>query len=147
MSKPIVITLSVQTKKLFDLLKPTQDQIDSLCVFSDNNNGKSPQGTVEDFTSTVFINNNVKWVGASDDKGFTVAIDSITFKPNSGVVNFFKSTTLNGNGGTSGNVNANVKNDESLIGKHSDYLIVFSVFESPSNVKSFSIDPKLLANE
>jgi len=146
MAKPVVISLNVQANSLFNLENPSQEQIDSLCSFSDDNNGNSPNGTVEDFTTTVYINNNVKWIGVSQNQGFKVAIDSINYKPNGNNVNCFDTPILQGSGGISGNVNANVKNDSSLQNRYNDYLIEFTVYESPHNFKSFSIDPKLLIN-
>lgn len=140
------ITLNVQAANLYGLVNPTQAQIDSYCSITDDNNGNSPNGKIEDFTSIVHINDNVKWFGATNDQGYTVAIDSISYELEDDDVNIFDYDTILGSGGRSGNVNANVKNDNTLIGRHDDYLIRFSIYDSPSEFKSFSIDPKLQVN-
>jgi len=142
----VVITLNVQANTLWNLTSPTPAQVDSCCSLSDDNNGNSPNGTIEDFTSQVYLAKNVRWVGVSDDNNFTVAIDSITYEAEGDDVNAFDTTIVTGSGGRSGNVNANVRNDSTLVNHLDDYLISFSIYDSPSNFKSFSIDPKLAIN-
>jgi len=151
MPQPVVITLNVtNAETLFNLVDPTQEQIDALCTISDNNSGSSSDNKIEDFTSTVYINNNVRWQGTTDTPprdGYTVAINSIVYEtdPNDPTdVNFFD--TLTSSGGRSANVNGNVRNDNALSGKHDVYKIVFSVYNSGTNFKLFSIDPKLKVN-
>ena len=146
MAKPVTITLRVQANYLFGLTYPTKAQINEICVLSDDNNGNSPNGTLPDFTSIVYINNNVKWVGVTGDNGYTIAITSIVFDSEDGDTNFFTTKIIQGSSGRSGNVNANVKNDNRLAGLEDIYLINFSIYDSPSNFKSFSIDPKLAIN-
>jgi len=148
MPQPVVITLNVtNAETLFNLVNPTQAQIEALCILSDDNSGSSPNNNIEDFTSTVFINNNVKWQGTTDTPprdGYTVAINSIVYEPDSNDptdVNFFD--TLASSGGRSANVNGNVRNDEVLRGKHDVYTINFSVYNSGNNFKPLHIDPKL----
>ena len=143
MTKPIFITLHVEASNLFEIENPTQEQIDKHCSFSDNNNGKSPNGTLEDFTTEVYIDNNVKWLGQTSDRGFTIDIDSISFKPKGSEANFFNSDVLKGSGGI---VHADVLNDDRLKGKMYDYLISFSVTDSQNSSKSYGIDPKLQVN-
>lgn len=142
----VAITLNVQANTLWNIVNPTQAQINACCSISDDNNGNSPNGTLEDFTSQVNLTNNVRWVGVTNDQGYTVAIDSISYELKGDDVNIFDNDPIMGSGGRSGNVNANVKNDNTLIGKHDDYLIRFSIYDSPSDFKSFSIDPKLQVN-
>jgi len=144
MPKPVVITLTVQAETLYNKVNPTQAEIDACCSLSDNNGGTG--SPIEEFTSPVFINNNVRWVGATSDQGWTIAIDSIVYEPDTTDVDFFDSTTISGSGGRSGNVNANVKNDPALIGNHDQYKINFSVYKSPNEHKPFPIDPKLRVN-
>ncbi|MFV8337665.1 hypothetical protein ACNQGL_00180 [Flavobacterium sp. LB3P21] len=146
MAKPVVITLTVQAATLYGMNDPSQPQIDSCCRLSDDNSGRSQNGTLEDFKSYVFINNNVKWVGVSRDSGYSVAIDSIDYESKSNDVNFFDNATIYGSGGRSGNASANVKNDPSLLGTLDIYNINFSVYDSGNSSKTFSIDPKLAIN-
>ncbi|MFV8323497.1 hypothetical protein [Flavobacterium sp. LS2R12] len=146
MAKPVVITLTVQAATLYGMNDPSQPQIDSCCRLSDDNSGRSQNGTLEDFKSYVFINNNVKWVGVSRDSGYSVAIDSIDYESKSNDVNFFDNATIYGSGGRSGNASANVKNDPNLINQLDIYNINFSVYDSGNLFKTFSIDPKLAIN-
>lgn len=146
MAKPVVITLTVQAATLYGLNAPSQSQVDNCCTLSDNNSGSSQNGTLEDFKSYVFINNNVRWVGVSEDSGFSVAIDSIVYKSKSNNVNFFDNATIYGSGGRSGNASANVKNDPNLVNQLDIYNINFSVYDSGNLFKSFNIDPKLAIN-
>ncbi|WP_310377608.1 hypothetical protein [Flavobacterium sp.] len=147
MAKPVVITLNVQANRLYGIQNPTQSDVDNCCSLNDDNNGNSPNGTIESFTSIVYINNNVKWVGATNDSGYTVAITSIVYEPDSTDVNFFDWQTLNGSGGRSGNVNANVRNDNNLLNQHDVYTIFFRVYSSGTDFKTYSIDPKLAINQ
>jgi hypothetical protein len=146
MAKPVVITLTVQAATLYGMNDPSQPQIDSCCRLSDDNSGRSQNGTLEDFKSYVFINNNVKWVGVSRDSGYSVAIDSIDYESKSNDVNFFDNATIYGSGGRSGNASANVKNDPNLVNQLDIYNINFSVYDSGNLFKTFSIDPKLAIN-
>lgn len=146
MAKPVVITLTVQAATLYGLNAPSQSQVDNCCTLSDNNSGSSQNGTLEDFKSFVFINNNVRWVGVSEDSGYSVAIDSIVYKSKSNNVNFFDNATIYGSGGRSGNASANVKNDPNLVNQLDIYNINFSVYDSGNLFKSFNIDPKLAIN-
>ncbi|MEK8179981.1 hypothetical protein WMW71_06465 [Flavobacterium buctense] len=142
----VKITLNVSANTLWNLTNPSQAQIDGCCSLSDDNNGNSPNGTIEDFTSQVNLNKNVKWVGVTADSGYTVAIDSISYENEGDDVNIFSSGTITGSGGRSGNVNANVNNDGNLVNQHEDYTINFSIYDTPTEFKSFSIDPKLQVN-
>lgn len=146
MAKPVVITLTVQTANLYGIDTPSQTEVDSCCRLSDDNSGSSPNGTLEDFQSNVFINNNVKWLGVSADPGYSVAIDSIVYESKSNDVNFFDNATISGSGGRSGNASANVKNDPNLVNQLDIYTVNFSVYSSGTSYKAFSIDPKLAIN-
>lgn len=146
MAKPVVITLTVQAATLYEMNAPSQSQVDNCCTLSDDNSGRSQNGTLEDFKSYVFINNNVRWVGVSRDSGYSVAIDSIDYESKSNDVNFFDNPTIYGSGGRSGNASANVKNDPNLVNQLDIYNINFSVYDSGNLFKTFSIDPKLAIN-
>ena len=146
MAKSVVITLTVKTASLYGMSAPSQSQVNSCCTLSDDNLGSSSNGTLEDFKSKVFINNNVRWIGVSSDSGYSVAIDSLVYESKSNDVNFFENATINGTGGRSGNASANVKNDPNLVNELDIYTINFSVYNSGNLHKSFSIDPKLAIN-
>lgn len=142
----VTITLNVQANTLWNIPNPTQAQIDGCCSLSDDNNGNSPNGTIEDFTSQVNVNQNVRWVGVSADNGYTVAINSISYENDGTDVDIFNNPIIGGSGGRSGNVNANVQNNNSLVGLHDDYTISFSIYDTPTNSKTYPIDPKLQVN-
>lgn len=146
MGKKVEITLNVQASSLYGMSNPSQSDIDGKCSLSDDNSGSSPNGTLEDFLSNVYINQDVKWKGLTVDQGYSVAIDSIVYERQSNDVNFFDTTTIGGTGGRSGNVTAKVKNDSSLVNQVDQYTINFSVYDDGNSSKSFSIDPKLAAN-
>ncbi|MNF72090.1 hypothetical protein D3C85_746530 [compost metagenome] len=146
MGKKVEITLNVQASSLYGMSNPSQSDIDGKCSLSDDNSGSSPNGTLEDFLSNVYINQDVKWKGLTVDQGYSVAIDSIVYERQSNDVNFFDTTTIGGTGGRSGNVTAKVKNDSSLVNQIDQYTINFSVYDDGNSSKSFSIDPKLAAN-
>ncbi|MNX73020.1 hypothetical protein D3C86_1043970 [compost metagenome] len=146
MGKKVEITLNVQASSLYGMSNPSQSDIDGKCSLSDDNSGSSPNGTLEDFLSNVYINQDVKWKGLTVDLGYSVAIDSIVYERQSNDVNFFDTTTIGGTGGRSGNVTAKVKNDSSLVNQIDQYTINFSVYDGGNSSKSFSIDPKLAAN-
>lgn len=146
MGKKVEITLNVQASSLYGMSNPSQSDIDGKCSLSDDNSGSSPNGTLEDFLSNVYINQDVKWKGLAVDLGYSVAIDSIVYERQSNDVNFFDTTTIGGTGGRSGNVTAKVKNDSSLVNQIDQYTINFSVYNDGNSSKSFSIDPKLAAN-
>lgn len=146
MAKPVTITMTIQASSLFEMSNPTQAQVDSCCSLSDNNKGTSPDGTLENFTSFVFLNEFLSCFGISKDSNYTISIDSIVYKPKSNSVNFFDSATIKGSGGSSGNVMAKVRDDKYLIGKTYLYNVHFSIHSTNSSSKSFSIDPKLQVN-
>lgn len=146
MGKKVEITLNVQASSLYGMSNPSQSDIDGKCSLSDDNSGSSPNGTLEDFLSNVYINQDVKWKGLTVDQGYSVAIDSIVYERQSNDVNFFDTTTIGGTGGRSGNVTAKVKNDSGLVNQIDQYTINFSVYDDGNSSKSFSIDPKLAAN-
>lgn len=146
MAKPVVITLTVQAADLYAMNSPLQAQIDGCCTLSDDNSGSSANGTLEDFQSSVFLNNNVRWNGVSSDQGYSVAIDSIVYEIKPDDANFFESGTITGSGGRTGNASAKVKDDTDLKNKIDVYTINFSVFDSGTSFKAFHIDPKLAIN-
>jgi hypothetical protein len=149
MSKNVEIKLTVAASSLYAMKDPSQKEVENACALEDNNNGNSPKGTIDDFTSNVYLDKGVKWKGKSKDKGYTIAIDSITYEPKTKDPNdqdFFDNTIIVGSGGNNGEVNAKVKNDKKLIDKLDVYTINFSIHNHDSSSFSFHIDPKLLGN-
>lgn len=143
MGKKVEIQLDVNASTLYGISDPSKGQIDSNCTISDDNNGSSPNGTLEDFTSEVYLDNDVKWKGKSLEDDYSVSIDSIVYESKDGDVNFFNDNTIEGSGGHDGTVMSKVKNDNSLKGKVDDYTINFSIWYKKANPKTFPIDPKL----
>jgi hypothetical protein len=146
MGKKVEITLNVQASSLYGMSNPSQSDIDGKCSLSDDNSGSSPNGTLEDFLSNVYLNQDVKWKGVTSDQGYSVAIDSIVYERQSNDVNFFDTTTISGTGGRSGNVTAKVKNDSNLVNQIDKYTINFTVYQDGNSSSPYSIDPKLAAN-
>jgi len=154
--KPVVITLTVEASVLYAAVDPTQSFVDSKCKLTDDNGGNSSD--VNTFQSNVYLNNNVRWVGALNspqgvDKGYAIAIDSIVHEatPQSDPTapsneNFFNSGTIPGGGGRSSNVNAVVNNNTQLVNQLDVYTINFSVYAQGNDHKPFHIDPKLQGN-
>ncbi|PWA09164.1 hypothetical protein [Flavobacterium laiguense] len=149
MSKNVEIKLIVDASSLYAMKDPTQKEVENACKLEDNNNGNSPNGTIDDFTSQVYLDKEVKWKGKTKDNGYSIAIDCITYEPKTKDPNdedFFDETVINGSGGKNGEVNAKVKNNKKLIGKIDVYSINFSSHNHDSSSYSFHIDPKLLGN-
>ncbi len=155
MGKPVSITLTVEASTLYAKkpYPPAQSVVDGLCTLGDTNHGNSPNGTIEDFTSQVYINNDVTWIGATKyptgiDRGYSVAINSVVHETDANDPNdipFFSSPAL-GSPGRSGNVNLTVTDDSNLDGKHDVYTINFSVYATGNNHLNYSIDPRLSGN-
>ena len=146
MGKKVEIVLTVQASSLYAMSNPSPTDIDLKCSLSDDNSGSSSNGTLMNFLSKVYLNQDVKWKGVTNDQGYSVAIDNIVFEPEPNDVNFFDTLTIHGTGGRSGNATAKVKNDSNLIHKRDKYTLNFSVYTDGNSFKSFQIDPKLAAN-
>ena len=101
MGKKVVIALTVQASSLYAMSNPSQKDIDSTCSLSDDNSGRSSNGTLKDFLSNVYLNQDVRWIGLTNDNGYSVAIDSIFNEPESRDMDFFDVTTIYGSGGRS----------------------------------------------
>lgn len=151
MGNKLKITLTVADAiGLYALAQPVPKTIlESYCVLSDNNLGSSPNGGgIEQFESTAALDQDVSWEGATSSQGYSVAIDTIVYEPNvDNDVNFFNSTQLppppRGPVSRNEKVTAKIKNDESLKGKLDVYTINFRIYQSPTQWKAYSIDPKL----
>jgi len=146
MGTKVTITLTVEASSLYKMKNPIPSEVESKCTLSDNNGGKSPNGNIKDFTSEVYIDNEVHWIGISKDSGYTIAITSIVYKDIKGSVNFFDKKTLNGSSNRDSEIQHKVMNDSKLVGNTDIYIINFSVFATATDSKPFTIDPKLKGN-
>ncbi|MEZ4792841.1 MAG: hypothetical protein R2783_05080 [Gelidibacter sp.] len=150
MGKLVTINLSVEASALYLIPNPSPEEIDELTFLSDDNKGKSGNGTNEDFVTEVYINSDVKWKGKplypkGADKDYSISIDSIEYEKKDGDTDFFDKTTIYANGDNKTTVTAKTKNDRGLEGLTDIYTVNFSI-HPPRNgkVKSgLSIDPKL----
>jgi len=152
----IKITLEVKAKELYKYLneivppiEPVRNIVDSYCKLTDNNFGKKNNSKVIDFVSHVYLHKNVKWVGKSADKGYSIAIDSIMYHPeivDPHDIDFFHDKTIMGSGGSNSIVEARVKEDLRLINREDVYTMYCSVHKDGLHKKSFRIDPKLKGN-
>jgi hypothetical protein len=150
MGKKVKIKLSVEAKALYLISNPNSKQIDDLTFLSDDNNGKSNNGTNEDFESDVYINSDVKWKGdtvypTGDDNNYKISIDSIEYEKKDNDTDFFDKKKIDANEDNNTTVKAKTKNVKGLEGLKDIYTINFSIH--PPNggpVKNdLSIDPKL----
>lgn len=161
MSKPVKIKLTVSADNLYNTISSGQmpkSTIDANCWMSDDNNGSSPNGKIEDFTSQVYLDKDVIWNGAvkfpkGADKGYDIGINSVVYESSStdpSDVDFFDDTTIAGKpAGKNATVTAKVKNNSGLVGKHDVYRINFSIYppDSKNPVHGpYPIDPKLRGN-
>ncbi len=143
MGKPVVITLTVNGSDIYNANpQPVGGiQTDPYCSLADNNNGRIPPGetTINDFTSQVYANNTVTWVGANTGTGgYRILITGITNNP------AFFDVEPRGNG-NSGQLVADLKGDINEV--NDTYTISFSV-DPPGNgtPKPYTLDPKMQGN-
>lgn len=153
MGKRVKIQLNVEASRLFQMSHPTQDDIHERCYLSDDNDGLSATGKIQDFLSNIYLSQEVEWEGVTNDKWYSIAIDKIVYDLDATNDDFemcfgnddSDDLMLIGKGGISGNVVATVKDRESLIGKQNVYKIHFSIHYKEAS-KSYIIDPKVEIN-
>jgi len=153
MGRRVKIELNVEASRLFQMTNPSQADIHERCSLSDDNDGFTANGKIEDFLSNVYLSQEVEWVGITDDKWYSISIDSIVYdldlNNNDTEMCFGNDKSddyvIKGKGGISGNVVATVKDRESLIGKENIYKIHFTVHYKEES-KSYLIDPKVAIN-
>ncbi len=158
MGQKVNITLTVEAANLHAIANPTKTDIENNTMMTDDNSGLSIDGTNENFISEVFIDNEVRWVGVTNDPGYAITIHSVVFEAtNKGSsVDFFKAPVLNGGGKRYGYVQAKVRNDQNLVGKFHCYYINFKIHVLGGCflfgmglgrvLGPFEIDPKLKGN-
>ena len=149
MGKNVQIVLNVQASNLYNMVSATQDEIHDKCVLEDDNDGVAENGKVQDFLSNVYLGNNVEWVGATTDSGYSVAIDRIVYDfdlndPNDKCF-LEDDVTIAGSGGCHSKVVATIKDQIEMAKTLNIYKIEFSVHYNNVS-KSYLIDPKLQAN-
>jgi len=153
MGRRVKIALNVEASRLYQMTNPTQEAIHERCYLSDDNDGFAPNGKIEDFISNVYLSQEVEWVGLTDDKWYSVAIDKIVYDLDLNDAdnemcfdhNDADEYVIMGKGGNSGNVVATVKDRAYLVGKQNIYKIHFSVYYKEES-KSYLIDPKVAIN-
>ena len=151
----VTVTLTVSAKTLYDLKNPTQDEIDKLCLLSDDHKGEYTQNQYDPkhFVSEVYKEYKVKWTGASTNKGYSVEITNYVHKaglPDS--VQVINDTTKTSQGTPKfkqiiGEVNKVTPNPQSEA-ELDCYNIYFEVYDLSGNKpgKAFYVDPKLKGN-
>ena len=137
-SKDQIISLIVKADSLYNSEKPDQIEIDKYSVLEDAEHS-SQLAPLKNFISEVSIGKYVSWDGESSDPGYSVKIESITYKHE-----FFEDTQPFS--GSEGKVKVKIKNDKELVGKFYEYKINFSIKKNGLTPKDYVIDPKLCAN-
>lgn len=150
MSKNVQIVLTVDAQRLYQISNPTQEQINDYANLSDDNDGFTGNGKVQDFLSNVYLGKNIEWIGASTNPEYSVAIDRIVYDfdlndPNDKCF-LEDDITIAGSGGSNGKVTATVKDQLNMAKTLNIYKIEFSVFYNNKS-KSYLVDPKLISNE
>lgn len=149
MKKNVQIVLTVDAEKLYHMKNYNQDDIDSYCTLTDDNDGKTDNGKVQDFLSNVYLSKSVEWVGASSNKDYDVAIDRIVydFDLNDPADIYFleDDEKIYGSGGNQSKVVATVKDQQEIADTQNIYKINFSIYHKKER-KEFLVDPKLQAN-
>lgn len=157
MGQKVTITLTVGAANLHAIAIPTKNDIENNTSLTDDNSGSSLDGTNENFISEVFLDNDVRWVGTTNDPGYVIEIQSVVYEPvNKGIsVDFFNIPVITGTGRKHGFVEAKVRNDNSLVGQQYCYYINFRIhilggcmafFGWGKTLGPFEIDPKLKGN-
>lgn len=150
MGQKVNIDLTVDAHTLYGMENPTTAQIEACCSISDDSPDDPTQtGNIENYTTTVYIDNDVEWNAVlkdknGADKGYKVGISQIEFEANANDpndVSFFVPDNFGKD--ANGKVKNKVKNDSNLINKHEQYKIRFFVENSDGVKKPFPLDPKL----
>ncbi|WP_269222604.1 MULTISPECIES: hypothetical protein [Flavobacterium] len=149
MSKNVQIVLTVDASSLYQMSNPSQEEIDTKTILSDDNDGFSENGKVQDFLSNVYLGRNVEWIGTSSDADYSIAIDRIVYDfdlndPNDKCF-LEDDTTILGSGGCHSKVVATIKDQLDMAKTLNIYKIEFSIHYNNS-AKKYLIDPKLISN-
>lgn len=149
MSKNVQIVLTVDAHSLYQIPNPSQDDINDFANLSDDNDGCTDNGRVQDFLSNVYLGKNVEWIGASDHPDYSVGIDRIVYDfdlndPNDKCF-LEDDITIAGSGGSNSKVIATMKDQIEMAKTLNVYKIEFSLYYNNSR-KSYLVDPKLIAN-
>lgn len=149
MSKNVQIVLTVDAKSLYQMSNPSQEEIDTYSTLSDDNDGISENGKVQDFLSNVYLGRNVEWIGSTTDEGYSVAIDRIVYDfdlndPNDKCM-LEDDISIMGSGGSDSKVIATIKDQIEMHKTLNVYKIEFSIYHNNES-RSYLIDPKLIGN-
>jgi len=150
MRKNVQIVLTVDAHSLYQISNPSQEEINDFATLSDDNDGFSENGRVQDFLSNVYLGRNIEWVGASTDPAYSIAIDRIVYDfdlndPNDKCF-LEDDVTIAGSGGCHSKVIATVKDQLDMAKTLNIYKIEFSVYFNNAS-KSYLVDPKLISND
>ncbi|WP_289644640.1 hypothetical protein [Maribacter aestuarii] len=142
----VQIILQVNAADLFAISYPTEAEIKKFCEIEDDFGGSVSEGgkPITDFKTKVKKIKGLPGSGESNDTGYDISIDSIVMVNRPANINFFKRSTLLGNGGRYGEVSGRVKNKGLEDGDEYTYNINFTITQDETeNSKSYSLDPKL----
>ncbi|MGB5668262.1 MAG: hypothetical protein WBM53_15610 [Maribacter sp.] len=147
----VTITLIVQAESLYKLSAPEPPAINNKCRLKDNKKESPPDSPLGSFETDVYIDQDVKWEGATNDpngvdKGYSVEIDNIVYVPTGNDKDFFNRNIVCGK---NGNVLVKVKNDPNLVNQIDTYTINFSIVHpqgSQGVPKYYKIDPIIRGN-
>lgn len=149
MSKNVQIVLTVDAHSLYQISNPSQEDINDYATLSDDNDGFTENGKVQDFLSNVYLGKSIEWVGVSTDPAYSVAIERIVYDfdlndPNDKCF-LEDDITIAGSGGCDSKVVATVKDQLEMAKTLNIYKIEFSLYYNNTS-KSYLVDPKLISN-
>lgn len=141
------VTVTVKAKALFDLpYPPSETQIDDNTALTDDDGFSSTYGDKnKDYETIVFMNYDMVWdIALSDkngvDRGYSVALKSVSHNPVTGNPQFFTSNPINV--GRDKKVRGTISLDPNLPNKDDSYTINFTISDG-STTLDFPLDPKL----
>lgn len=141
------VTITVKAKTLFNLpYPPTKEQIDDNTALTDDEGYSSTFGNEnKDFETLVFMNFDMIWDIKLDDKngtdrGYSVALKSVSHDPKAGNPQFFTSNPLTV--GRDKKVRGTIAINPHLENPDDSYTINFSISNGPTTL-DFPLDPKL----
>ena len=141
------VTVTVKAKNLFDLpYPPSETKIDEFTALTDDEGYSSEYGDKnKDYETLVFMNYEMIWDIELDDKngtdrGYSVALKSVSHNPTAGNPQFFTSNPLNV--GRDKKVRGTIALNPNLQNPDDSYTINFTISDG-TNTLDFPLDPKL----
>ncbi len=145
-AKNRTVTITVMAKDLFDAdYPPSKQVVDDYTALTDDTGFENQFGEPnKNFETIVFMKYMMVWaIKVSDkkiDKGYEVALISVTHNPTKGNPNFFTKNPLQV--GKDKKVRGIITEDPKLPNKDDSYTIHFSIAHG-KDTKPFNLDPKL----